>query len=552
MSADPPLPSTTAVLDGLVSPVCVLDATGAVVAANRAWRELEAAQGERAARQRLVPLVRELVAGASERVELEFEVRTADGPRWFVARAARLPGAEPPLVVVDHDDVSRQKQANETLRRSEALLQDLAASIPGALFRLRHGADGRWRFVYLGPGVERLFGVPTRQARADVEALWRCVLPEDRPAFDAALAATLGRDGAWEHRCRIETGDGAPKWIEVQASARGDREGGTLWTGVMLDVTEHQRLEAGLRASEETYRSLFETVPQGVVEHDRDGCIVSANPAAQRILGLTLDQLQGRTAIDPRWMAVHEDDSPFPVGEHPAPVALRTGEAVNDVVMGISRPDGSRVWLLVNATPLAGRGGAVERVYATFEDITPRVVLRRELEQQARTDYLTGTANRRGLTERLSIEFARVRRDPSDVFSVLALDLDHFKHVNDAHGHATGDAVLVHMAALMRQASRAIDVVARSGGEEFTLLLPDTGLAAALARAERLREQIEATPLQLDGRSLPVTVSIGVSTVAPGDASIDAVLARADRALYEAKGAGRNTVRVQLPPAVDA
>jgi diguanylate cyclase (GGDEF)-like protein len=190
----------------------------------------------------------------------------------------------------------------------------------------------------------------------------------------------------------------------------------------------------------------------------------------------------------------------------------------------------------------------VEEVYASFEDITERVLLSRELKRQASTDDLTGVANRRSLMHRLALEFERVRRPGAGHrCAVLAVDLDLFKQVNDTHGHAAGDAVLQQVAALMQRITRQHDLVARSGGEEFMLLLPDTGADDAVALAERLRAVLRAQPVQQGSLVLAVTVSVGVSLILPSDASIDAVMARADAALYQAKAGGRD--RVCLAPA---
>ncbi|MHB8071119.1 MAG: response regulator [Candidatus Cryosericum sp.] len=131
-------------------------------------------------------------------------------------------------------------------------------------------------------------------------------------------------------------------------------------------------IERALRESEERYRTLFESMNIGVIYQNPDGAIKSANPAALRILGLTQDQIQGRTSLDPRWKAIHEDGSPFPGEDHPAMIALRTGEMVHDVTMGISRAqDEDYIWLRINAVPQFRAGErSPYQVYAMFEDIT--------------------------------------------------------------------------------------------------------------------------------------------------------------------------------------
>ncbi len=140
------------------------------------------------------------------------------------------------------------------------------------------------------------------------------------------------------------------------------------------DKHEHKKAEEALRESEEKYRILFETMEQGVVYQNASGEIISANPAAERVLGLTLDQMQGRISIDPRWQAVHEDGSDFPGEEHPSMIALKTCEVVNDVIMGVFNPETEAYrWILINAVPQLRTGeDKPYQVYTTFTDITER------------------------------------------------------------------------------------------------------------------------------------------------------------------------------------
>ena len=141
---------------------------------------------------------------------------------------------------------------------------------------------------------------------------------------------------------------------------------------MFLDITQQKQSEKKLIASEEKYRTLFNTLSQGVVYQNASGEIISANPAAERILGLTLDQMQGRKSIDPRWKAICEDGSDFRGECHPIPVALRTGEEVRDVIHGIYHPEkGCHIWIKVTAIPLFLPGEkSPYQAYATIEDIT--------------------------------------------------------------------------------------------------------------------------------------------------------------------------------------
>jgi two-component system cell cycle response regulator len=163
------------------------------------------------------------------------------------------------------------------------------------------------------------------------------------------------------------------------------------------------------------------------------------------------------------------------------------------------------------------------------------------LADLALRDPLTGLPNRRAFEEALRREVARARRSGVPL-AIAALDVDHFKRVNDAHGHAAGDAVLAAVAARAAAALRAGDLLARVGGEEFTALLPGAGLDDAAEVAGRVRAAIAAAPIEAAGRSLAVTISLGCAALEPADQDGAALLARADDRLYQAKRAGRDRV----------
>ncbi len=168
----------------------------------------------------------------------------------------------------------------------------------------------------------------------------------------------------------------------------------------------------------------------------------------------------------------------------------------------------------------------------------------RRLEVLAQTDPLTEVLNRRALNERLLAEMDRGRRYESQV-SLLLIDLDYFKRINDTHGHLVGDDVLQEIAELLQNAVRTVDVVARYGGEEFVIVLPETGMIGATSFAERTRELIELHPFKgTRGQEVKLTTSIGVSIFpAPGVETVEDFFAAADQALYRAKAEGRNKVR---------
>lgn len=165
----------------------------------------------------------------------------------------------------------------------------------------------------------------------------------------------------------------------------------------------------------------------------------------------------------------------------------------------------------------------------------------RELERLATTDPLTGVYNRRYFMDFAAKEFLRSQRY-SHMFSAIQMDIDHFKRINDSHGHAVGDEVLRAFAANCLEVLRESDVLGRVGGEEFSIILPETEMAGALIAAERFRQAIADLKVYADDEVVRVTVSIGITILRQDDTGIEAVLKRADEALYLAKNGGRNKV----------
>jgi len=174
--------------------------------------------------------------------------------------------------------------------------------------------------------------------------------------------------------------------------------------------------------------------------------------------------------------------------------------------------------------------------------------IRRQWEHAAATDYLTGLANRRTIMSNGDARFAAARAGGAS-FAAAVIDIDHFKQINDRHGHDVGDAALQHVASLLDQHCRGANMVGRQGGEEFVALLDDADPAQAGIAAERLRAAVQDTPLLLEGAPLAATISIGVGVMAPGDHGFEDLLRRADQALYAAKTGGRNRVAFGPRPA---
>lgn len=324
------------------------------------------------------------------------------------------------------------------------------------------------------------------------------------------------------------------------------------WAQFVRERRAHRRAVKELRTSETRFRGLVRDVPVGVLVQGPNAQFVLANPKALELLGLTEDQMLGRTSYDPAWNVSDEAGRVLAPGEFPVNRAIATRHAVRDAVIGVQRPGrGERVWLLVNADPEFAEDGALVEVLMTFHDISERkaaelrlLEANEALERLTLVDTVTDVANRRQFERALSDEWARAIRAGTSIGLVL-VDVDHFKPYNDRYGHPAGDECLRRIAAVLgRTLLRAGDLVARYGGEEFAAILPLTDVDAATAVAERMRRSVEALAMPHGATPLGVvTISGGVaaSRPDPGANSLDLV-ARVDAALYEAKATGRNRI----------
>lgn len=206
-------------------------------------------------------------------------------------------------------------------------------------------------------------------------------------------------------------------------------------------------------------------------------------------------------------------------------------------------PNGQVRYIKMDALMISGDDGLVERITGVNQDITETRKLEEKLRRLATTDSLTGANNRRYFTERGAEEFARSKRYETPT-TMLTLDIDLFKRINDTYGHPVGDEVLKSLVTVCRATLRTTDVFARMGGEEFSALLPETDLEDARKTAERLRKAVEASRVMAEDEVIHYTISLGVSELREDDRSLEDLMQRADRALYAAKDAGRNRVEI--------
>jgi len=304
-------------------------------------------------------------------------------------------------------------------------------------------------------------------------------------------------------------------------------------------VEEHaERLKAqqGELVAAQKLRMHFESTPLAVVEWDRRGHATAWNPAAEAIFGYPAYEVLGKPIAS--LLAAQGDRADM---ESMCRELLETGEGNKTTLVNIAR-NGRTIHCEWYNTPLVDASGTVTGFASHVQDITERLNTERTIHYMAHHDALTGLPNRRLMQDRLNQAIMAARRKQRHV-AVLFLDLDRFKVVNDTLGHDTGDFILKDVARRLITCVREVDTVSREGGDEFVLILPDLERPEnARVVADKILQEL-ARPVEIGGHEIHVTPSIGISHY-PNDATdVHQLLKHADNAMYQAKDAGRNTVR---------
>jgi diguanylate cyclase (GGDEF)-like protein/PAS domain S-box-containing protein len=299
-----------------------------------------------------------------------------------------------------------------------------------------------------------------------------------------------------------------------------------------------------LRKSGEKLHDMTSHMAEGIYALDRQGRLTFMNPEAERLLGWTETELLGRK-LDEMIYYKKNDDTPPPPEGYIVMRPMKTGMVCRDDENYFIRKDGSSFPVSIVASPLMEKDQIIGCV-AAFQDITERKQTDAELkrlnellERQATTDLLTGISNRLKFNDRLDMELCRSKRFGTPL-SLIMFDIDNFKSINDSNGHDTGDRVLREIAGLVSRNLRLHDLIARWGGDEFIIIVANTGEEGAVQLAEKLRELIEKYSFPDVGS---VQCSFGVTDYIKDETS-GQIMQKVDLALYQAKSRGRNRVEV--------
>ncbi|MEL0169907.1 MAG: EAL domain-containing protein [Pseudomonadaceae bacterium] len=464
-----------------------------------------------------------LLTRTKSNVELDFQ--RADGSRFtglLSARPVSIDG-QPVLVTVIRD-ISKLKLTQEQLRLSEQKFSRAFHASPDGLLITR-ASDGM--LLDINDGFTRITGYTREQAIGTSTLalrLWRD--DQDRKR----MVETLRRDGCVRDMLsQITTAKGEPRQVEISTEAI-TIDNQECMLSIARDVTDRLEMEHSLRQA----ATVFENTSEGVIITDSAGNIAAVNQAFSRITGVPEHEVIGQ----PISMLAASADDQGVIAE--ATESIRQngqwqGESWNH------RPNGELYAAWTNVTQVLNVDGSMSHLVAVFSDITPLKHTQARLDHQAHHDPLTGLPNRTLFEARLREALHSLALNPdAHIGALLFIDLDRFKQINDSLGHPVGDNLLQLVSQRLCSVLRDIDTVARHGGDEFIVLLPNLHEDSdAAAIADKLLSVFRA-PFNCAGHEFFISASIGISLF-PSDANdVNSLIKHADAAMYRAKNQGRN------------
>jgi len=413
------------------------------------------------------------------------------------------------------------------------VLDTLVNNLDGMAYRCLH--DASWRMVFVSQGCLALTGYGPAELVQNAAISWEDIThPLDRCRVRGQIDAAVRSGQRFTVDYRITTQAGQIKWVHERGIAVPDEQGELVIEGFIEDVTAQREMAQAQKEAELRYRNIFEHASEGIFQTSLDGRYLAANPALARLYGYSSPAalMAGLDDIGRQLYARSGQRERF------HQLMAQQGEVLN-FESEVYRQDGTRIWISENAHAVRDTEGQTLYYEGTVQDISERKRYQEELERQANHDMLTGLPNRILLGDRVEQGIARAAR-LGYYLTVVFIDLDNFKFINDSLGHGAGDELLKEIASRLRHCVRTSDTVARLGGDEFVLLLGDHFRASTvISQLRRVLSEI-GRPVMLSGREFHVGASLGVAMY-PGDGEDPAsLLKHADTAMYAAKNRGRN------------
>ena len=428
------------------------------------------------------------------------------------------------------EDIAGQVRSQEEIRKRSEFLENILKNSPDGII----GNDLEGNIFLFNEAAEKIFGYKASDAIGKIRA---SALYPPGGARDVKEFIYSEEFGGWgrlldfETKIMTRTGGLIPIRLSCELVHEDGREIGTI--GFFHDISGRLALQNRMAESEAKFRTLFETASDAILSIDENGLILMANRAAHDVFEYPGNEIVG---LDVRLLLGSGQEGTWEVL---ARYASRS-EAWKYVESSAVSRSGKKIPFHISISESISGGRKFYTVI--MRDVSQFKAYEEDLQILANTDSLTRLYNRRQLYPILQNELDRAVRKKTP-FSVLMIDIDHFKKFNDMYGHAGGDLLLAGFADKMRSVLRQMDSAFRFGGEEFVVLLPETTGQDAMIPAERFRQRIADSAFSMppEDRLVSVTVSVGIAGYRDGD-TVDDVIRRADLAMYAAKSSGRNRV----------
>ncbi len=416
---------------------------------------------------------------------------------------------------------------NSDTRRLEDVYRSVVESTSDSIYMVdkecRYLFMNNHHLVRLGVPAEQIIGRPYGEFHSQ----------EQDKVFAEAINKVLSTGKSIQHEHRSQRDN--RYFLRTFSPVRDRSPNGEITHVVVIskDITEHKLAEERIRESEQKYRTIIENIEDGYYELDFFGNIVFFNDATLEILGYSRDEFAKMN-----YRNLTDEETTRKVLQICNEV-YKTGNPYRGVQIEVMNKDGTRIAVEISISLILDSKGHELGFRNFMRDVTGQKKSEETIRQLAYHDALTGLPNRLLFTDRINMAITRAKRS-RQYLAVMMLDLDHFKDINDTLGHLVGDRLLQAVGSRLTDLLRKGDTIARMGGDEFLILLPEINNAgAARTIAQKIVESFQS-PFTIDDRKLRITTSIGIAIYPDSSDDVDTLIKHADIAMYHAKGSGRN------------